>query len=880
MDRRSNRRQRGNNSRRSDSQFRQHNNTRNNPQQHQRQTSSVQHNNNNQQNTSSSSSSSSPTVWSKPKSPQVASSSSPPQQRTDRDDLVQNQADSGFTKPQSVQQQPHYNHNDLDIEVDNLCGDIQCSLMRSIDSTHDMPLSEHVLYSSYDSYDNIMIEQRRLLDGMMTKLTECSDQSYNNQYGQPYDVSMVAGHDQRQNGINFNTIENLRDKYDNIHDFSELMFDKIGQNLDDAAGLTSRDAQLVQATLQAANQNKMPAPPRVQFEADKNLSSSSSSSSLGTKQTIESTTNISSSSSSESNPNLAQSQQQLYRYKQQPQAKVTFNQVNSVVQSTYAQNQSRNQFGGYFGKQQFGAPNQRFATLENKSIPRPQSQFKDKPDNSYRPFEPLIKIKPNANIPLSLNLERDEQGNEFYTHPYENEILKFQLDPQLLQPTDPIKPPELDLTPIVLVDDIQQLEEMCRHIEAQKEFAVDVEHHSYRSFQGITCLLQISTRVQDFVIDAIKLRSELYRLNESFTNPSIVKVFHGADCDILWLQRDFGVYVVNLFDTSRAAKLMKFAHLSLAFLMKHYCNFDPDKSYQLADWRERPLPLPMLQYARADTHYLLYIYDRLRNDLLARGGPGNKNTGVDLLKNVYARGREICLKRYEKPPFSDTSHMAVLRKSRSTFNAKQMFAFKELYAWRDSISRELDESVGYVLPNNLMIRIAEYLPREPQGITALCNPIPPTVKKYLSDIHAIILKAIDVPLEETSKVMTGNPLSVDPSLRSIDLESINHKQDIAHSAGMQETSVPNLLDRMYLLNCSSDEKHHSGLNYNSRNGHYMNDRCVSTQRNLNQSQSRLYNFLDASWGKHNHIQNPTAHEAIQKQFVSPYNRYVARNKNN
>lgn len=29
------------------------------------------------------------------------------------------------------------------------------------------------------------------------------------------------------------------------------------------------------------------------------------------------------------------------------------------------------------------------------------------------------------------------------------------------------------------------------------------------------------------------------------------QVFHGADNDILWLQRDFHIYVVNLFDTAK-----------------------------------------------------------------------------------------------------------------------------------------------------------------------------------------------------------------------------------------------------------------------------------------------------------------------------------------
>lgn len=37
-----------------------------------------------------------------------------------------------------------------------------------------------------------------------------------------------------------------------------------------------------------------------------------------------------------------------------------------------------------------------------------------------------------------------------------------------------------------------------------------------------------------------------------------------------------------------------------------------DKRFQLADWRVRPLTPEMLHYARCDTHYLLYCYDRLR----------------------------------------------------------------------------------------------------------------------------------------------------------------------------------------------------------------------------------------------------------------------------
>lgn len=107
--------------------------------------------------------------------------------------------------------------------------------------------------------------------------------------------------------------------------------------------------------------------------------------------------------------------------------------------------------------------------------------------------------------------------------------------------------------------------------------------------------------------------------------------------DILWLQKDFGIYVVNMFDTGQASKQLNFAHYSLAFLMKHYCKVEVNKKYQLADWRIRPLDSEMVKYAREDTHYLPYIYDCMRNALLDAGN--NKP-----LRTVYEKSNQICLK--------------------------------------------------------------------------------------------------------------------------------------------------------------------------------------------------------------------------------------------
>ena len=51
----------------------------------------------------------------------------------------------------------------------------------------------------------------------------------------------------------------------------------------------------------------------------------------------------------------------------------------------------------------------------------------------------------------------------------------------------------------------------------------------------------------------------------------------------------------------------------------------------------RPLPLEMLTYAREDTHYLLYIYDVLRNQLIQRS-----NEMKNLLRSVYTKSADLC----------------------------------------------------------------------------------------------------------------------------------------------------------------------------------------------------------------------------------------------
>ncbi|KAL4646114.1 exosome component 10 isoform X1 [Arapaima gigas] len=408
-----------------------------------------------------------------------------------------------------------------------------------------------------------------------------------------------------------------------------------------------------------------------------------------------------------------------------------------------------------------------FRLLQAKNIQRPQLKFKEKVDNSNTPFVPKIFIKPNAVKPLPsyftnkhLRKERpedldipaaladfvhqqrtQEHMDDMFAHPYQHELDHLLMPESLMSKPEPQMYKPLSETTCKFIDTLEDLVALNDKLAKTTEFAVDLEHHSYRSFLGITCLMQISTREEDYIIDTLELRSEMYILNETFTDPAIVKVFHGADSDIEWLQKDFGLYVVNLFDTHQAARTLNLGRHSLDHLLKLYCNVDSDKRYQLADWRIRPLPQEMFEYARADTHYLLYTYDRMRLDLYEAG-----NGQATLIQVSWQKSKAISLKVYVKPIFTEHSYLELYRKQKRTFNTQQLTAFRLLYSWRDKLAREEDESPGYILPNHMMMKISETLPKEPQGIIACCSPVPPVVRQQVNELHLLIQQARDMPL--------------------------------------------------------------------------------------------------------------------------------------
>ncbi|XP_012575641.1 protein RRP6-like 3 isoform X2 [Cicer arietinum] len=335
------------------------------------------------------------------------------------------------------------------------------------------------------------------------------------------------------------------------------------------------------------------------------------------------------------------------------------------------------------------------------SEPKPQWTFKRVlADNSYAPFK-------------HLSCNASENGSNL--HPFEAEITALLRNDQ---PEIELSAEKLELKDsYVWVETEMQLKELVNVLSKERVFAVDTEQHSLHSFLGFTALVQISTQQEDYLIDTIALHDSMEILRPVFANPSICKVFHGADNDVLWLQRDFHIYIVNLFDTSKACEVLSKPQKSLAYLLETYCGVITNKLLQREDWRQRPLSAEMVLYARTDAHYLLYIAKCL---LLELKQLDNENSCSDdkfhFVLEASRRSNMICLQLFTKEIEASPGESAALslfsrHQSNQGFpsvsNETQfLYTVRQLCTWRDLMARIHDESLKYVLPDQAIVALA------------------------------------------------------------------------------------------------------------------------------------------------------------------------------
>jgi len=172
-------------------------------------------------------------------------------------------------------------------------------------------------------------------------------------------------------------------------------------------------------------------------------------------------------------------------------------------------------------------------------------------------------------------------------------------------------------------------------------------------------------------------------------------ILHAASQDLPCL-REIGLQPTSLFDTELAARLLGYPRVGLATLVESIVGQSMRKEHSAADWSQRPLPTPWLEYAALDVEVLVELRDVLGREL--------EETG----KADWARQEFEHLIAHVPPPRVDP-----WRRTSGIHKAKgrrALAAVRELWTVRDDLAESLDTTPGRLIPDSAVIAAANALP--------------------------------------------------------------------------------------------------------------------------------------------------------------------------
>lgn len=284
-------------------------------------------------------------------------------------------------------------------------------------------------------------------------------------------------------------------------------------------------------------------------------------------------------------------------------------------------------------------------------------------------------------------------------------------------------------TPLVLVETVDALARCAEQLSRARVIGIDTESDSMHHYREKVCLIQISDLTTDFVIDPLHV-PDLSPLKPIFENPAIVKVFHGADYDVVCLKRDFGLNPRGIFDTMIAAQFLGFPKFGLADLIHRWWGWTLDKKWQRHDWAERPLRDEHLDYARGDSHWLPTLRDMFMIRLQRAGR----------LEHVAEECEALELREWQRPR-NDPGDFYRVKGARQLSDEGQK-VLRALYRFRDREAEALDRPAYKVLPEEILMELADRRPDSMDALVGAFRRNAPFVRRYGDGILRAIAEGL------------------------------------------------------------------------------------------------------------------------------------------
>lgn len=287
-------------------------------------------------------------------------------------------------------------------------------------------------------------------------------------------------------------------------------------------------------------------------------------------------------------------------------------------------------------------------------------------------------------------------------------------------------------TELWIADDPASLRQVADALTRSRAVGVDTEGDSLHHYREKVCLIQFSDLERDYLVDPLAV-PDLSPLAPMFADRSVVKIFHGADYDVVSLKRDFGFSIHNIFDTMIASQMLGTPKIGLADLVDDAFGVRMDKKYQRHDWASRPLEPEHIEYARGDTHYLLALRELLVRRLERSGRTRRVEEECRLLERREWEGRT----------FDPDGWLRV--KGARALDMTAMKVLRRVWLYRDEQARLSDRPPFKVLPDHVLLDVARARPTSGSALDALFAGKSMMKRRFGSGILQATVAGLDDP---------------------------------------------------------------------------------------------------------------------------------------
>ncbi len=228
--------------------------------------------------------------------------------------------------------------------------------------------------------------------------------------------------------------------------------------------------------------------------------------------------------------------------------------------------------------------------------------------------------------------------------------------------------------------------------------ALDTEFLRIHSYYPELCLIQISDGSEHALIDA-KANLDLSALVERLRESDQVSVLHACLQDVEIMHHDFDLIPGNVFDTQTAWALLGHGfQISYAAMVERKLGITLDKSQTRSWWDRRPLKPAQLRYALLDVVHLGSVYQKLAEELEARGR-------LDWMREEMER----TLTPATWVPDPDQIWRRI-RTSKGNVPPTHMHVLRSLGRWRELLARHRDQARGRIASDEALVDLASATP--------------------------------------------------------------------------------------------------------------------------------------------------------------------------